>query len=151
MAELEASCKYNLRQLMLAKVVIAALVNIICNSALSLAIAGLYTDVNPSRMFFYWCLPFVVISSVSLIITIRIKGYHTSLACIGFWTAFSIFITGEGDFMEFLVYHAGTGALAFSTFVSLIFMVTGIVYIFKKSFERGDLFDIDNGKYNETI
>jgi len=151
MAELEASFKYNLKQLMISKLVLAAFTNIVCNSVFSIAILGMYKSVNPAKVFLFWCVPFLFISTVSLFITMRIRGYYAPTVCLGIWSAFSVYITGNTRVMEYLVYRAEIELFVLGGVISSIFLIYAVSCLLIKSMERGDLYGTDSAKYYEAI
>lgn len=151
MAELETSLRYNVRQLMMAKLALAALTSVFFNSVLSVAITFTFEGINMARLFFFWCVPFLLISSVALYITMKIRGSYTSAACLSIWSVLSVFITGKSSVMEFLISALPIEILFVSSIISLALLIYEVYSLLGKAIERGDLFDSDSGKSFETI
>ncbi|SCY78482.1 hypothetical protein [Alkaliphilus peptidifermentans] len=89
MAEIEMSCRYNLADLMLARISILAAFNFILSNILILGIQG-KTAYSPIRISLYIFVPFLLTCLASLIVLNYIKIKETTYICGGI----SCFISG---------------------------------------------------------
>lgn len=151
MAELEMSLKYSFRQMIMGKLLFAAIFNVLCNAVFSRMLSSANGELDPVRLTILWCAPFMLVSSVSLLVVIKVRGTYASLGCLGIWPALSLLLLAEPGWLEFLAIHVKTELYAVVTFISCLAFIYSITALLSKTIERGDFFDTDAEKHIETI
>ncbi len=127
MAELEMTFKYSYNELLMLRFALLGIVNIILNILFSLILHSRIEDISSMGLFFYWCTPFLFISSISLLISMYIRGRYVSLIILGVWSSASIYLTSKLKFIENL--------LDLST-IQFLFVSCIAIFIYYFSFSR---------------
>ncbi len=141
MAELEMSFKYSLKQLIMGKFFLTAVLNTLCNFLLALVALQSNAELNAVRMTLLWCAPFMAVSAISLAITIKVRSFNASLGCLGIWSVLAMVISANPGWMKFLTEGVKTGLYGGVTVVSGFTLVYLIVVYLAKTIERGDFID----------
>ena len=151
MAELEMSFKYSLKQLIMGKFFLTAVLNTLCNFILALAALQSNAELNAVRITLFWRAPFMAVSSVSLAITIKIRSFNASLGCLGIWSVLATVLSANPGWMKFLTEGVKTGLYGAVTVVSGFTLVYLIVVYLAKTIERGDFIDTYIEKHIKAI
>lgn len=151
MAELEMSFKYSLKELMMARFLLAAVLNTVGNAILSFIVSQTNPELDPLRLTFYWCVPFLLVSSVSLFIVLKIRSFGTSLGCLGIWSGLVIAVAANPEWLGFITESVKTEVYAAVTVVSSAMLFYDIFVLLSKTIERGDFLETYVEKHIKAI
>ncbi|MFD1738402.1 hypothetical protein ACFSCX_17905 [Bacillus salitolerans] len=87
MAEIEMSCKYNLQEVILSKMVVVGGLNLLVNIILTVIISLFIRDALVWELMLYWVTPFTVITSISLAVVTRFRQTYTITIGLILWIA----------------------------------------------------------------
>lgn len=112
MAELEASFKYSMQQLIFSRMLIVSAFNLILNAIL---ITWLYAAVDLmfqlSQLFVYWMMPLTMLSALGLLLTTKYKGTITSPVLVATWLVTGFLIAQVPDGANFINQIGLTGSI----------------------------------------
>ncbi|UVI28380.1 hypothetical protein [Paenibacillus spongiae] len=92
MLELEMSCTFNAASVMLAKILIIGVYNIALNSLCSLWFIRITEQMDVMDITLLWMTPFSVISGLSLLAAIRLRGSTAVSFMIAIWFSFCLIV-----------------------------------------------------------
>ena len=99
MAELEASLKYNLQEIILAKFVVVGVFNIILNLMATIIVSSFLVEVVIWELILCWMTPFTAASAITLILIRKIRNPSLITVSLVLWIAFVVFLS-EANLFE---------------------------------------------------
>lgn len=150
MQELEMSLRINYKQWLLSKLFIIANFNALLNFIYSIILFNMNLTGSFLRLTLYWCVPFLIISGIGLLLVAKVRGNYTSVTILAFWFAVSEYVQSSESVIEWMknlnlaIYVlAITISFAFLIYeVKVILIKTSICLIFYPSL-LGDIFKIN--------
>ncbi|MFD2116254.1 hypothetical protein [Paenibacillus yanchengensis] len=124
MTELEMSFTFNSKQVFLAKLTVINSYNLLLNGLFSLTIYWVEPTINMTSLLLIWWIPFIVISSLSLIITTLFRHASITHAIAIIWLVFCI--------MDQSSFHLVDWLLAIPTSILVTIMLGAILLYFSQ-------------------
>ncbi|MBY7142647.1 hypothetical protein KFZ56_06055 [Virgibacillus sp. NKC19-3] len=113
MAELEATFKYSVQQLIFSRVLIVSVFNLILNAIL---ITWLYVALDTpfvfSWLFVYWMMPLTLLAALGLVLTTTYKGTITSPVLVISWLITGFLIAQIPNGADFINHIGLTGSIS---------------------------------------
>lgn len=146
MQELEMSFKTNLWQFILSKLMIICMSNILLNILFTVLFTGLNNGISFWKMTIYWCSPFFVVCSISILIISKVREHFAQSIFIALWIICIIMLLTETRLQQWLM-NLNAAVYILVTASAALLTAFEIFYFIIQKGKRGELFETYNGKY----